>query len=636
MNAPTEPNWIESNRQALSGELNWLRHLLENAAHGGVDGVMEKPEATAAILDFVAGQFQLSDFERALLLLCAGVELEADFAHLCAVAQDDARSDYPTFSLALAVLPGAHWSALSPQAPLRYWHLLNLDDPSRISISRLSIDERLLHFLVGVQSFDTRLEGVIRALPAIERLPPSQQDHADHLYRIWTSSSKPTLAITLNGTDAPGAQAVAARACAMLALYPLLLRADAIPANAEERELLARLLQRECRLISAAVLIDTHVAASPHLPPFLEQLACLVVLLGDKPEAYAHHLITLTVNKPPPQEQLDIWREALGDDASDVTALRALTSNFDFSCADIRAIADEALIETQAGAACHAAVGDIARRSARGGLEHLAQRIEPHASWDDLILPSAQLTILRGIARQVRHRVTVYEHWGFAAQNGRGLGISALFTGDSGTGKTLAAEVLAGGLGLDLYRIDLSAVVSKYIGETEKNLERLFNAAETSGAVLLFDEADALFGKRSEVKDSRDRYANIEVSYLLQRMETYRGLAILTSNFKTALDTAFHRRFRFIVNFTFPDVTQREAIWKRMFPKAMPSQTLNYPKLAQLSVSGGTIRNIALNAAFLAADAGESLGMSHLLHAAKGESSKLERPLSDAETRGWL
>ena len=200
----------------------------------------------------------------------------------------------------------------------------------------------------------------------------------------------------------------------------------------------------------------------------------------------------------------------------------------------------------------------------------------------------------------------------------------------------MAAEVLAGELGLDLYRIDLSAVVSKYIGESEKNLRRVFDAAEESGAVLLFDEADALFGKRSEVKDSHDRYANIEVSYLLQRMESYRGLAILTSNMRSALDVAFMRRLRFVVHFPFPDEAMREAIWRRAFPTHAPLGSIDFGKLARLSVTGGSIRNIALNAAFAAAAGDGQLTMGDLLDAARYEAAKRERPLADAETRGWI
>jgi SpoVK/Ycf46/Vps4 family AAA+-type ATPase len=235
----------------------------------------------------------------------------------------------------------------------------------------------------------------------------------------------------------------------------------------------------------------------------------------------------------------------------------------------------------------------------------------------------------------VRNRLKVHLEWGFGEQGGRGLGITALFAGESGTGKTLAAEVLARDLQLDLYRIDLSAVVSKYIGETERNLRRVFDAAEESGAVLLFDEADALFGKRSEVKDSHDRYANIEVSYLLQRMESYRGLAILTTNLKAALDAAFQRRLRFIVQFPFPDQTLREAIWRSTFPARMPRAEVDFGKLARLGVTGGGIRNIAVNAAFRAAELAEPLSMAHLLQAAHHEAAKRERPVSDAETRGW-
>jgi SpoVK/Ycf46/Vps4 family AAA+-type ATPase len=273
---------------------------------------------------------------------------------------------------------------------------------------------------------------------------------------------------------------------------------------------------------------------------------------------------------------------------------------------------------------------------ARPRLDDLAQRIESVATWDDLVLPELQRQTLREIAVHVRQRARVYEAWGFAAKCARGLGISALFVGASGTGKTMAAEVLANELRLDLYRIDLSQVVSKYIGETEKNLRRVFDAAEEGGAILLFDEADALFGKRSEVKDSHDRYANIEVSYLLQRMEAYRGLAILTTNMKSALDTAFLRRIRFIVQFPFPDAAQRAEIWRRIFPPGTPTEGLDIEKLARLNVAGGSIRNIALNAAFLAADAGESVRMTHLLRAARNEYGKLEKPLTEAEIGGWI
>jgi SpoVK/Ycf46/Vps4 family AAA+-type ATPase len=215
----------------------------------------------------------------------------------------------------------------------------------------------------------------------------------------------------------------------------------------------------------------------------------------------------------------------------------------------------------------------------------------------------------------------------------RGLGISALFAGESGTGKTMAAEVIANELDLALYRIDLSAVVSKYIGETEKNLRRLFDAAEQGGAILFFDEADALFGKRSEVKDSHDRYANIEINYLLQRMEAFSGLAILATNMKSALDNAFMRRLRFVVNFPYPGPDERRRMWQQALPEHVPREGLDYDRLARLGLSGGNIHSIALNAAFMAAARGTAVTQALLLSAARSELRKLDRQVSEAEFR---
>ncbi len=272
-------------------------------------------------------------------------------------------------------------------------------------------------------------------------------------------------------------------------------------------------------------------------------------------------------------------------------------------------------------------------RNDRTRLENLAQKIEPASTWADTAVPEQQLRVLRELAAYAAHRSQVSEDRRSEIQSLPGR--IALFTGANGTGKTMAAEALAGDLHLELYRIDLTRVVSKYIGETEKNLSRIFTEAAASGAILFFDEADALFGKRSEVKDSHDRYANIEVSYLLQRMEEYRGLAVLTTNLKSSLDSAFLRRLRFVVQFPFPDAAHRAAIWRAVFPPGVPTQGLDWGRLASLRVAGGNIRSIALNAAFLAADAGESVGMAHVLAATRSEYAKLERPLTPTEVAGW-
>jgi SpoVK/Ycf46/Vps4 family AAA+-type ATPase len=262
----------------------------------------------------------------------------------------------------------------------------------------------------------------------------------------------------------------------------------------------------------------------------------------------------------------------------------------------------------------------------------MATRIDARATWADLVLAPEELLLLHELVAQVRWRDTVYERWGFAERMNRGFGVSALFAGDSGVGKTMAAEVVAGELELPLYRIDLSGVVSKYIGETEKNLRRVFDAAESGGAILLFDEADALFGKRSEVKDSHDRYANIEVNYLLQRMEAYRGLAILATNAKSALDQAFLRRLRILIDFPFPGPVARRSIWKRAFPPRVPlHHEVDFDRLSTLVLSGGSIHNIALGATFLAAQARTTVTMPLLLRAARTEFKKLGRPINESD-----
>lgn len=271
-------------------------------------------------------------------------------------------------------------------------------------------------------------------------------------------------------------------------------------------------------------------------------------------------------------------------------------------------------------------------RAARSELTGLAQRVLPRHGWDDLVLPAATVEQLRELSTHVLHRDQVLDQWGFGARVSPGRGVTALFTGPSGTGKTTAAEIVAADLGLDLYRIDLSSLVSKYIGETEKNLARVFAAAEESGAILFFDEADALYGKRSEVRDSHDRYANIETAFLLQRMDGYDGVVILASNLRQNMDDAFTRRLRFVIDFPVPDQAQRLEIWRRHLPaQADVEPGLDLASFAaRFKLTGGNIRNIVLSAAYLAAAEGHPIGERHLLHATGRELQKLGKPLNGA------
>jgi hypothetical protein len=652
-------DWKEANQRHLLAALAVVRAALDRHSEGAEaadpapDPELEKAlaEASAAMpappaLDVLAERFGLSPFERDVLLLCAGVELDAGFAARCAAAQGDAGRRAPTFSLALAALPGAHWSALTPAAPLRHWRLLEVGSGDGLTASPLRIDERVLHFLAGVETVDDRLSGLVKPLTEPVELVSSQQELARRIAAAWSEvagrGALPAVQICGGGSgDAAGARGIALAVCALLGLHLHAIPVAALPVAPAELDGLIRLWERESALSGSALFVDAteleaaDAAREGALARLTKELrGPLLIALRERRPARQRPVLAFDLRVPSSAEQRALWHAALGPAAAAMNGqLDGVVSQFNLGSAAIRSAAAQA---AGGGEEVGDALWDACRAQSRPRLESLAQRIEPAADWRDLVLPEAQVRTLREVAVHVRRRRTVHEEWGFAARGSRGLGVSALFAGPSGTGKTMAAEVLAAELRLDLYRIDLSSVVSKYIGETEKNLRRVFDAAEEGGAILLFDEADALFGKRSEVKDSHDRYANIEVSYLLQRMEAYRGLAILTSNFKDALDTAFLRRLRFIVHFPFPDAAQRAEIWRRAFPAQTPTVGIDPEKLGRLSVTGGNIRNIAFAAAFLAADEGSPVGMPHLLRAARGELAKIERPLSDAEVRGWV
>lgn len=629
--------------------------------------VNDAPDARSALSDLCAA-FALSDFERDVLTMCAGMELDGSFAATCARAHGDAARAYPTFGLALAALPNPHWSALTPAAPLRRWRLIEFASGGEsLTQSAIRIDERVLHHLTGTTYLDERLRSIV--LPVVEShaLPASHQALAQRIAAFWrdnhTHGALPLPAVLLcGGGDGAGKRAVALAACDALRWRLHSMSSRDVPAQTAERHALATLWEREAALLGSVLLLDADENENTHeLHSFIEDLrGALIVTSRDDLTLRERNVLRLDVSKPAATEQHALWQNALASIthkpnlAHELNGhLKTITAQFNLPvksiyAASLQAGAVFAQNETvspprQSPSASHASLSspaqvlwDACRIQARPRLDQLAARIEPVAGWSDLVLPESQLRSLSEILMHVRQRATVYETFGFARKGSRGLGIAALFAGASGTGKTMAAEVLANELRLDLYRIDLSQIVSKYIGETEKNLRRVFDAAEASGAVLLFDEADALFGKRTEVKDSHDRYANIEVSYLLQRMEEYRGLAILTTNMKKSLDSAFLRRLRFVVQFPFPDHAQRAEIWRRIFPAQTPTEKLEPDKLARLNVAGGNIRNIALHAAFLAADANESVTMAHLLRAARGEYGKLEKPLTDAESGGWL
>lgn len=621
--------WSASNQRWLSTQFARLRlRIGARLAPRGAAGAGAPAEPTATVwtgerppaLERMAHVFGLSPFESELLLLAAGVELDAGLHALLPSGL--------SFSLAMSLLGSEqvepHWDALSPQAPLRAWQLVDVAG-ALPAHAPLTIAERALHALTGVAALEARLQGLASFAAATPDADArSARRLAEALHREAGEDAPLLLLASPADQGRPRLAAwrdTAAAAAALCGRAALLVAVEDVPADAQGAHELARGLAREALLSDAVVVLWGETAPVRTLALCADSLEAPAIVAAP---------IGPTLLRERLGRQLRVVDWCLPDAALDATpadagALRAALQQFRVDAPTLRVALQRARAPDMPR---EQALWQALRDATRGALDALAQRIDSPTRLDDLVLPAGQLEQLRSIARQLRHRHLVHQDWGFAAAGRRGLGLAALFAGESGTGKTLAAEAIANEARLDLYRIDLAATVSKYIGETEKNLARVFDAAEASGAVLLFDEADALFGKRSEVKDSHDRYANIEIAYLLQRIESYRGLAILTTNMKGALDKAFLRRIRYVVQFPFPDEGLRQRLWRRELPAAAPCAAIDYAALARAPLAGGHIRSAALQAAFAAAARGTAIDTGLLTDALRAEFAKLERPLA--------
>ncbi|MCF6338514.1 MAG: ATP-binding protein [Gammaproteobacteria bacterium] len=664
-----QENWMENNDRHLAATVAWIHLRLERLAartndkkppstpdnatieHAHQEKVKLDNNELPPALTLLGNALGLSAFDRHVLALCVAMELNTQTASLCANAQDNRDKPYPTFALAFALFDDPDWGALSPHSPLRYWRLLEINQPGAqpLTGAALTADERIVNYLKGLNYLDDRLTPLIDPMrndstgnqQTKQSLPLSQQQKLDTIIsRLqYSGNTEGAPVIELVGHDSASKRLIATRIALTLGISLQTMSLKNMPGQIGDFETFTRLWQRECLLMPLALYIDINDATDsekPLLKRFLERSRDVVFLdVEDSNIDITRQRLSVEINKPTPEEQQQLWAEALQDKANDQP--QRLAEQFSFSQNEINRLAKTVLDQSSGNEPSsrqpeNTNLWQACRIAARAGMEQLARRIDAKATWKQLVLPPEQKALLHQITDQVAYRNRVYEDWGFREQMNRGLGINALFAGESGTGKTMAAEVIANALELDLYRIDLSSVVSKYIGETEKNLRKLFDAAEDSGAILFFDEADALFGKRSEVKDSHDRYANIEINYLLQRMESYRGLAILASNMKSSLDKAFVRRLRFIVDFPFPGIKERTEIWQKVFPPETPvDENFDCNQLAKLNLTGGNIHNVALNAAFMAAQKEKPVSMPLLLSAARIEYKKLERPAKESD-----
>ncbi|WP_437295414.1 ATP-binding protein [Sorangium sp. So ce426] len=605
----------------------------------------------------LAERFALSRLDIDLLLLALLAELDRDAARLLALVDPDGGGQATAGAAVECLGPAlearlAARARLSPRAPLLRHELVHLRaDPSAPRASLLAhavvVDERIAAYLHGDDQLDARLAPHARLDEPRARLddlllPAALKEGLARFVTAQGGAGGPI--VYLQGPYGAGKRATAEALCRLLGARLVAVDcAGLLAAGEPDLARAARLAAREARLAGAALHLVAADAALDEARPaaraaLLATIAAHdgpVFLSGDAPFEPAGALrgrafVRAELPRPGAAEQAELWSRALGERRAPDVDLEALTGAFRLTGGQIRDAADAArsLARLRGAADGPVSMADVtaACRLRHGRkLAALARRIPPQFGWDDLVLPPDRKAALREVCLQLKHRSRVLGAWGFERKLGPGRPLSALFSGPPGTGKTMAAGVIAGELGVELFHIDLSRVVSKYIGETEKHLAELFADAEAANAALFFDEADALFGKRTEVRDAHDRYANQETSYLLQRVDAYEGVVLLATNLVKNVDEAFVRRLGFVIEFPAPGPAERLKIWQKIWPAEAPlAPDVDLAFLAdRIDLSGGYIRNVALAASFLAAEEGAPIGMRHLVHAARREYQKM-------------
>ncbi len=599
-------------------------------------------------LEHLRSAFSLSRFELLTLLLCIAPAIDLRYERIYAYLQDDVTKRRPTVNLALDLFspPGisrlAQLAHFEPAAPLLRHRLIEMRKPRDVDQApllnhTLHIDDGLLAWLLGGYRSPSALAAHLTFVPQPR---PTTNIAAEAQGWAATVSSRPIY--LFHDADAVQQRDAAAR-LAYAAQRPLLAldMAGLLGEGRIDPEPALQLVLRDAQLTGAIPMLfgwdACLVDGAP--PPGLLRRICAhpgtVIVAGQalwQPQhrTYDRRIVAIAFPIPDYVQRGELWRQHVGSSADDLDeTIELLAGQFALTSAQIRDAAATAR-DTAARGGIPLGSAELlaaARAHSNPRLAHLAHKIDRRYTWDDIILPEDQLTLLQEIIDTVRGRAQVLDAWGVGDKLASSRGVTVLFAGPPGTGKTMAAEIIAAALGLDLYRIDLSTIVSKYIGETEKNIERIFREAEQSNAILFFDEADALFGKRSEVRDSHDRYANVEISYLLQRMEGYDGVTVLATNLRGNLDDAFPRRLQFAVNFPFPEADDRLRIWQTLFPASLPRHPdIDLLYLAErFRLAGGNIRNILVSAAYLAAADGGQVTMAHLLHGTRRELQKMGR-----------
>ncbi|MEM7716036.1 MAG: ATP-binding protein [Cyanobacteria bacterium P01_A01_bin.68] len=622
-----------------------------------------------SLLAWLQKTFNLSTFDLYILTITLAPELDKQYERVYIYLQDDINHKRPTvdlvFNLLCSTIPEklSRRKHFSTNSPLIHNRLLYLSSEATLLSQHLIIDSQVIRLLLNQHDLDSRLVSCCQLLEQnqsaefIDNLY-LQEDLQNKLQTIIKEDwQKQPLLLYFQGIDSSDKRCSAQMLSQTLEVDLLVADLEKILEDKPNFESKLQILFREAWFFNRLLYIDNFDILNlqenqVYLSTFLKQLEnnrSISILSGIQnwiPTTNAKGVIIIPFTIPESEQRRKCWinqlqaaKITIEDKELDILSNRFRLTPDQISDAVITAYnnsrwqSNTTVFNQIFNHLCSAA-----RSQSGHELTTLARKVEPKYSWEDIILHPNQLKQLRDICKEAEYQNLVHQQWGFADKLSLGKGLNVLFSGTPGTGKTMAAEVIAAHLQLDLYKIDLSQIVSKYIGDTEKNLNRIFTAATSSNAILLFDEADALFGKRSEVQDARDRYANIEVGYLLQKMEEYEGIAILTTNTRSNMDEAFERRLRFIIEFQLPDAKNRQLIWQRTFPENAPcSPDLDLEFLAKsFDITGANIRNIALSAAFLAADDGGVIKMVHLVRAMRREYQKMGQILRDKDLGDYL
>lgn len=661
----SESQETESNINKLSRQVHTVRDKITKKAGHSLEKGIDLPLYRLAYL------FHLTPFEQDVLLICLAPELDIKYERIYGYLQDDVTRKHPTISLMLDLLCGSDEERtqarvyFTQQSRLFKYHLVEFCDdqsPKSLLSRSLKIDDSIANFLLDINMLDTRLAGFTKVITPTRDLSQLVMEAMEKerlsalAERVVSQLENRRLLFYFQGPRGSGKRLTAEALCQRLGINLLEVDVPLLKNTESKWEETITLLFRETLLYPSAVYLQGFDKLIPgedrhdrerlynHQTIILaavESFAAMTFLSGDTPWSppellQNHRFIKLEFPIPPYPQRRQLWDITLEDigPVSPEVDRDLLANTFKFTGGQIKGAVISARTHADIGnnpeneAPIPITMMDLyagCRSQSNRKLNQVAQKVKPRYKWEDIVLPPDKMSQLQEMYNYIKYKYMVYFQWGFDRKFSLGKGLNALFAGSSGTGKTMAAEIIAYQLKMDLYKIDLSAVVSKYIGETEKNLNKIFKEAETANGILLFDEADALFGKRSEVRDAHDRYANIETNYLLQKMEEHEGIAILTTNFRKNIDDAFTRRFHFVVDFPFPDQEYRMKIWQQIFPAQTPTDSsIDFAFLAKkFKITGGNIKNIALHTAFLAAADKCTLGMEHIIMAIKREYQKM-------------